>query len=118
VRAYDSPLAWIDVGSEYADSMVKHAAERASTELDAALSDTRAPAGVTVVRSAQQGPAAEVLVESSRDADLLVVGRRGRGGFVGLLLGSVSQRCAERAHCPVVIVPEHDDERSSGAGSA
>jgi nucleotide-binding universal stress UspA family protein len=34
-----------------------------------------------------------------------VVGTRGRSEFVGLLLGSVSQRCAERAPCPVVVVP-------------
>jgi nucleotide-binding universal stress UspA family protein len=45
-----------------------------------------------------------VLVQSSRGEELLVVGSRGRGGFKGLLLGSVSQACAHHSGCPVVIV--------------
>jgi nucleotide-binding universal stress UspA family protein len=51
-----------------------------------------------------EGPAAVVLVEAAEQAELLVVGSRGRGGFAGLLLGSVSQQCAQHARCPVVIV--------------
>ena len=52
------------------------------------------------------GPPAHALVECSRGADLLVVGSRGHGGFVGLLLGSVSSACAAYAHCPVLIMRE------------
>jgi nucleotide-binding universal stress UspA family protein len=52
-----------------------------------------------------EGHPGSVLVEQSKDARLLVVGSRGRGGFKGMLMGSVSSSCAPRAHCPVVIVP-------------
>jgi len=49
------------------------------------------------------------LVDESRSADLLVVGSRGHGGFPGLLLGAVSQQCAQHAACPVVIVHKPEE---------
>jgi nucleotide-binding universal stress UspA family protein len=59
---------------------------------------------VQVRAGAKQGNAAEVLIEQSADADLLVVGTRGHGGFRGLVLGSVSQHVAAYAKCPVAVV--------------
>jgi nucleotide-binding universal stress UspA family protein len=50
-----------------------------------------------------QGHPAPILVEASKGADLLVVGSRGHGEFVGMLIGSVSECCATNAHCPVLV---------------
>jgi nucleotide-binding universal stress UspA family protein len=108
VLAYDSGLAWIDVGSEYEAAIVERSAKHAQDELHRAMSESLSvgSSGVTVHPLVVEGAPAKVLVELGRDADLLVVGTRGRGGFAGLLLGSVSQRCVERSPCPVVVVPE------------
>jgi len=51
-----------------------------------------------------QGPAAPALLATAKGADLLVVGARGHGAFVGMLLRSVSQHCVTHATCPVVVV--------------
>ncbi|MFI8090648.1 universal stress protein [Streptomyces sp. NPDC086080] len=59
---------------------------------------------VVVEHRTVHGGAREELIEASRSAQLLVVGARGRGGFTGLLLGSVSQALLHHAHCPVAVV--------------
>jgi nucleotide-binding universal stress UspA family protein len=65
--------------------------------------ETRTPA-VELQTSVEQGNAAKVLIERSKGADLMVVGSRGRDGFAGMLLGSVSQHVVAHAHCPVTVV--------------
>jgi len=57
-----------------------------------------------VTAGTQKGRPAEVLIERSKEATMLVLGTRGHGGFAGLLLGSVSRECTAHAHCPVLVV--------------
>lgn len=80
-----------------------------SRDMDGVAHDTvrkafvgRPPVEIEI--SVREGGAARVLLEAAEGADLLVVGSRGHGGFMGLLLGSVSASVAEHASCPVLIV--------------
>ncbi len=86
----------------------RQAHEHARTVVDTMLGSGLDTTGVEIQTSlVDEGPPASVLVERAADAEMLVVGSRGRGGFAGLLLGSVSQQCASHASCPVVIITEH-----------
>ena len=78
---------------------------RESAILDEAVAKAGALApGLVVVARLVDPPAANALVNVSKDADLLVVGSRGLGPFKEFALGSVSQDCARHARCPLVIV--------------
>jgi nucleotide-binding universal stress UspA family protein len=67
--------------------------------------------GIDISRVIREGRAATVLADEARDADLLVVGSRGLGGFAGLLLGSVSQELAHHSPSSVLIVRRPPDRR-------
>jgi nucleotide-binding universal stress UspA family protein len=67
---------------------------------------------VEVEFRSQLGQPASVLIAASVGAALLVVGCRGRGGFVTLMLGSVSEQCTHHAHCPVLVVRPRSSDGS------
>ena len=112
--AYDAAaVAGPDMSSTLRDrSRFEEAARtRAAELLGSAVYELRdALAGLEVERTViDDRHPAEALVELSGDADLLVVGSRGRGGFRQLLLGSVSHAVVLHAVCPVVVVPSRRD---------
>ena len=85
-------------------SQTAKAKEAAQAETDEVVAGLDAkPASVTV--TAVHGLPVDELVKASQDADMIVVGRRGLGGFALLLMGSVSSQVAQHAACPVLIVP-------------
>jgi len=73
-------------------------------ELDGCVTAADLAPGVRVHTHVLHRPPAKGLIESAKGADLLVVGARGRGGFSGLLLGSVSDQCVHHAPCPVTVI--------------
>jgi nucleotide-binding universal stress UspA family protein len=72
--------------------------------------------GLQIEQLAVEGSPAQMLIDSAQGAELLVLGSRGRGGFLGLLLGSVSQQCAHHPPCPVVILPPPEQADAGAAG--
>ncbi|CAL8900100.1 universal stress protein UspA [Kocuria varians] len=105
VTAYSVPMiggSTFDVGYAGFDDA---AMNRAVAELVADARRRVAELDVDVRSTVEAGDPSGVLVELSRDAQLLVLGSRGRGGLIGRLLGSVSTAVPAHAHCPVGIIP-------------
>ncbi len=99
-------------------AMVSHPVETAPTRLEVLESEYQNAAAALVGEVAaaypdvaierpmvQRGEAGHELCRVAADADLLVVGSRGLGGFASLVLGSVSGHCAAHAPCPVAVIP-------------
>jgi nucleotide-binding universal stress UspA family protein len=107
VSAWTLSLAG-DVPGGFVPSLREDFAKEAAEVLDDGLGQLDTT-GITIERVVEEGTAARTLVEAAKGADMLVVGSRGRGGFAGLLLGSVSQQCAHHATCPVAIVRSPDE---------
>jgi len=81
------------------------AREAAQAETDKIVAELDGPRPESVTVKAVHGVPAEVLINASRDADMIVLGSRGSGGFKHLLMGSVTSQVAQHAHCAVLIVP-------------
>ncbi len=106
-------------GSESLGVDVTNLRRAAQAVLERATDPVIAEAGdVEIDRRLVEGPAAQVLVQNVTGDDLLVVGSRGHGGLVGVLLGSVSQRCVHHAPCPVVVVHARDADAGNGREAA
>ena len=107
LAVHQAVMGWTGEGDSFpgdADAVerVRAAAQEATDKVLAGLGSAR-PEQVTV--EAVNGIPAEALVRAAANADLIVVGSRGAGGFARLALGSVSSQLAHHAPCPLVIVP-------------
>ena len=90
--------------------------ENAEKVLAEAISTACGPGdSVPVHARAVEGNPAQVLLDASDGADLLVVGSRGHGGFTEALLGSVGQHCVHHARCPVVVIRGQERDPRPGA---
>jgi nucleotide-binding universal stress UspA family protein len=98
------PLAPVVVEADAVGAAAQRTLDEAIASIDAT--------GVEVGRVLSCGGAAGAILDAASDADLVVVGSRGCGGFTGMLLGSVSHQVAHHAPCPVVVVPP-DGERGA-----
>lgn len=86
---------------------VDPAADTAQTldeTVDAALATVDNGQQVEISRRVVEGPPGPALLTQAQDAQLLVVGAKGRAAFPGMLLGSVAEYCVRHGHCPVVVV--------------
>lgn len=106
VHAWQIPLEYgMYEGMVVADGApeaFEKASEQLAQETVAAVVGSDVTVPVTV--ELRHGPASKVLVDASRDADLIVVGSEGHGAFTGMLLGSVSLHLLHHAACPVTVV--------------
>ncbi|HUB42563.1 MAG TPA: universal stress protein [Streptosporangiaceae bacterium] len=101
VIAWETP-AFVGHPNLMPDTDWEGLATRVLSDAVADVAGTAQPAGVK--NKIMKGNAAQVLVEESAGADLLVVGNRGFGGFAEALLGSTGQHCVHHATCPVVVI--------------
>jgi nucleotide-binding universal stress UspA family protein len=91
-----------------APARTAEAGQAAQVETDKALAGLEGPHPESVMVTAVHGFPVEELLKAAGDADMIVLGSRGAGGFTRLLMGSVASQVAQHAHCPVIIVPPED----------
>ena len=83
----------------------EQAREAAQAETDKVLAGLDGPRPESVTVKAVHGFPVEELIQASLDADMVVLGSRGAGGFTRLMIGSTAGQVTQHAHCPVIIVP-------------
>jgi nucleotide-binding universal stress UspA family protein len=117
-RTLDVIHAWtvpatigVDFGSAIPFDALREAHEEILATSTARL--RAAHPGVDISEWVEQGPAAPMLVDASKEAEMLVVGTHGRGAVAGLILGSVSHDVLLNMPCPVVVVPRPDEKKTA-----
>ena len=117
VTAWHLPVAY---GYPMPVAPLTDAMDIARRVLDTATDEIEQEPGepVHITGMVLEGNAARVLLDASQDAELLVVGNRGHGGFVEALLGSTGQHLVEHATCPVVVIRGEDKDPSERNGAA
>ena len=110
VCATHSPATWLGMGEALGSAVTATLSEDdltafARSTIDEVMGQVGDTGGVVITKDARIGNPADVLVEASHDADLLVVGSRGHGDLGSVLLGSVGMHCVHHSHCPVVVIP-------------
>jgi nucleotide-binding universal stress UspA family protein len=116
VTSWEMPYAAAGEAGLYVGAWSDDLAAEAQRRLDEVV-DAMDTTSVKVHRVLEYGRPAQTLLDHAATADLLVVGARGRGGFTGLLLGSVSQQCVTHAVCPTVVIPRsmaEDEDTTAG----
>jgi nucleotide-binding universal stress UspA family protein len=86
------------------DAATERARDLAREQTDRVLDGLETTPPQVSIHSVSGSPSQELL-RASKDADMIVVGSRGAGGFARLLMGSVSAQVAQHAQCPVVVTP-------------
>ena len=110
IRGYYSDVA------VYPDDPIRTEEARAAaqTETDKVLAGLSGPHPESVTVKAVHGFVVDELINAAKDADMLVLGSRGAGGFTRLMMGSVAAQVAQHAHCPVLIVPPENRSEHHG----
>jgi len=105
LSAWEVPASVLSGGGVPSDIYETFEAEAHKVLEDAAARVRELAPGVEVETRTAEGHAGNALVDESRTADLIVIGRRGHSGLTDFLLGSISHQVADHSRCAVVIVP-------------
>ena len=109
---FQSPAVWLGMGEALgsvssATVSGEELTNYATETIESVLASITQELKVNVIRDAQQGHPGDVLVNQSRDADLLVLGSKGHSDVGSILVGSVVMHCVHHARSPVVVIPHH-----------
>jgi len=104
IRGYFSPIV------VYPDDPARTEDQRvaAQAETDKVLAELDGPHPESVTVKAVHGFPVEELIKAGKDADIVVLGSRGAGGFARLLIGSTASLVTQHSYCPVLIIPPED----------